>query len=82
MACREGLGSIFMHFGMTQARRTGVKRAGEKIMADHDDKKCAHASCNCAAKEGSKYCGAYCEGSADTADITCGCGHPACADRL
>lgn len=48
-------------------------------MADHDTKKCAHPSCNCAAKEGSKYCGAYCEGAADTVDITCTCGHPGCA---
>jgi len=43
--------------------------------------KCAHPSCNCKAKEGSDYCGTYCEGEAKTADITCGCGHPACADR-
>lgn len=43
-----------------------------------EEKKCAHASCGCHAKEGSVYCSTYCEGSGDTADITCGCGHPNC----
>lgn len=40
--------------------------------------KCAHPSCSCPAKAGSKYCGTYCEGEADTADIMCSCGHSAC----
>ena len=40
--------------------------------------KCAHPSCFCTAKTGSKYCGTYCEGEADTVDIMCNCGHPAC----
>jgi hypothetical protein len=44
-----------------------------------EQKKCAHASCLCKAKEGSEYCSTYCEGKAKTLDIDCGCGHPACA---
>ena len=43
-----------------------------------ETKKCAHPPCNCPAKEGSRYCGAYCEGATDTAEIVCSCGHPAC----
>lgn len=42
-------------------------------------KKCAHPGCNCPAKEGSRFCGAYCEGAGDTAEVTCNCGHPGCA---
>jgi hypothetical protein len=43
--------------------------------------KCAHPSCLCAAKQGSKYCSTYCEGEADTADILCLCGHSGCGDK-
>jgi hypothetical protein len=42
-------------------------------------KKCAHPSCHCEARDGSDYCSTYCEGEGGTADITCNCGHPACA---
>jgi hypothetical protein len=45
-------------------------------------KKCAHPSCNCQAREGSDYCGTYCEGAGKTQDVNCGCGHPACADKV
>jgi hypothetical protein len=45
-----------------------------------DKKKCTHPACNCMAREDSDYCSTYCEGEAKTADIICGCGHPACAD--
>ena len=51
-------------------------------MADHGVKKCAHPACNCIAREGSKYCGTWCEGAADTAEITCACGHPDCAVKI
>ncbi len=44
-------------------------------------KKCAHPSCQCAARQGSDYCSTYCEGEAKTADILCNCGHPGCRDR-
>jgi len=43
------------------------------------DKKCAHPSCRCTAKEGSDYCSSFCEGAGKSPDIQCGCGHPACA---
>lgn len=43
-----------------------------------DDKKCAHPSCNCRAKEGSDYCGSFCEGAGKTPDVACSCGHAEC----
>jgi hypothetical protein len=43
-------------------------------------KKCAHPGCNCTAKDGSKYCGAYCESNTQPA-ILCECGHPACKPK-
>ncbi len=44
------------------------------------NKKCAHPSCKCTAREGSDYCSTYCEGTGSTPDLTCACGHPACSD--
>jgi hypothetical protein len=44
-------------------------------------KKCAHPSCRCNAKEDSDYCGTYCEGEAKTSDILCNCGHGDCRDQ-
>lgn len=43
--------------------------------------KCAHPSCHCMARPDSKYCSAYCEGEAKTADIICNCGHDACVQK-
>jgi len=40
--------------------------------------KCAHPSCSCTARKGSKYCSTYCEGEAKTVDIVCSCGHAGC----
>jgi len=54
-------------------------RGGDCIM-DDDQEKCAHPSCHCLAKEDSKYCGTYCEGEGETADIVCNCGHAGCSD--
>jgi len=48
-------------------------------MADNSKEKCAHPSCVCAAASDSKFCSAFCEGSTDHPDITCNCGHAACA---
>jgi hypothetical protein len=47
-------------------------------MKDQPKDKCAHPSCLCRARSDSKYCSTYCEGEAETADIECSCGHPAC----
>ncbi len=55
--------------------------AGESKEYTEKTEKCAHPSCHCGAKPDSKYCSTYCEGEAKTADITCGCGHPACVDK-
>jgi hypothetical protein len=48
-------------------------------MSEKKTEKCAHPGCNCPAAKGSKYCGAYCEGSAGRPSIACNCNHPACA---
>jgi hypothetical protein len=47
-----------------------------------EQKKCAHPSCNCTADKDSDYCGAYCEGRANTLSVTCSCGHDACEDHI
>jgi hypothetical protein len=44
-----------------------------------ENKKCAHPSCQCQARENSKYCSAYCEAAGTTTEITCNCGHAECA---
>jgi hypothetical protein len=33
--------------------------------------KCAHPACSCAAEEGSRYCGPYCEGARDKIELSC-----------
>ena len=47
-------------------------------MAEQKIEKCAHPRCNCPAAPGDKYCGAYCEGSADRPSIACNCRHAEC----
>jgi hypothetical protein len=48
-------------------------------MADNQTQKCAHPACACPAAKDSKYCSTFCAGKADKPDITCNCGHAACA---
>jgi hypothetical protein len=48
-------------------------------MANKDPKRCAHPGCLCLAAEGSRYCGAFCEGAGDHPSIACDCGHPECS---
>jgi hypothetical protein len=50
-------------------------------MAEKKMEKCAHPGCNCPAAKGSKYCGAYCEGSGNRPSIACNCNHPKCAEQ-
>jgi hypothetical protein len=47
-----------------------------------ETKKCAHPSCNCTISSDKTFCSTYCEGQADTADIECSCGHPACVQDI
>ena len=47
-----------------------------------DEKKCAHPACNCTAPEHSRYCSTYCRDAGGTLELSCNCGHPACADEL
>jgi hypothetical protein len=51
-------------------------------MASEQSKKCAHPACTCTARPDSSYCSTYCEGEAETADILCNCGHPACGREV
>jgi hypothetical protein len=44
-------------------------------MAEKKIEKCAHPGCNCPAAKGGKYCGAYCEGSANRPSNACNCRH-------
>jgi hypothetical protein len=55
------------------------KRAEGVFMAEKKIEKCAHPGCNCPAAPDSKYCGAYCEGSANRPSIACNCRHAECA---
>ena len=55
-----------------------VKGAEGGSMAEKKIEKCAHPGCNCPAAPGSKYCGAYCEGSANRPSIACNCRHAEC----
>jgi hypothetical protein len=48
-------------------------------MAEKKIQKCAHPGCSCPAVTGRKYCGAYCEGSANRPSIACNCRHVECA---
>lgn len=43
-----------------------------------ETKKCAHPSCICTVAHDQKYCSMYCEGAANSTEISCGCGHPGC----
>ena len=49
-------------------------------MAKKNEEKCAHPGCSCQAEEGSKYCGAFCEGAGDHPSIACDCGHDSCSE--
>ncbi len=52
-------------------------------MAKDEQKKCAHLSCKCVVTSDEKYCSQLCkEAGADEVEITCDCGHPACAEWL
>jgi hypothetical protein len=48
-------------------------------MADEDNvRRCAAACCSCAVEAGQKYCGPSCQGSGDTIQLDCDCGHDGC----
>ena len=51
---------------------------GHGAMAEKKIEKCAHPGCSCPAAADSKYCGAYCEGSANRPSIACNCRHAEC----
>jgi hypothetical protein len=52
-------------------------------MADKDNAKtCKNPPCGCPASEDSKYCGPSCEGTGDTIEIDCDCGHDNCSGNF
>jgi metallothionein len=51
-------------------------------MASEKDKKCAHPNCSCLVTDGTKYCSAQCEATAEHADIDCKCGHSGCSGKV
>lgn len=51
-------------------------------MADDNGKKCKNPSCTCAPQEGGKYCSAQCEGTGDTIELDCDCGHDECGGNF
>ena len=52
-------------------------------MADDKDKKiCKNPTCGCPATEGSKYCSTSCEGTGDTIELDCDCGHEDCSGNF
>jgi hypothetical protein len=52
-------------------------------MADDKDKnKCKNPPCSCPATEGSKYCSASCQGTGDTIELDCDCGHDDCSGNF
>jgi hypothetical protein len=53
----------------------------EDPMAD-DKNKCKNPSCTCQAQPGGKYCSAQCEGTGDTIELDCDCGHEECGGNF
>ncbi|HEU4766380.1 MAG TPA: hypothetical protein VFS77_03370, partial [Pyrinomonadaceae bacterium] len=54
----------------------------EEVMADDNVKTCKNPACTCPPQEGGKYCSASCEGSGDTIELDCDCGHDACGGNF
>jgi hypothetical protein len=50
-------------------------------MAD-DQNKCKNPVCTCPAQPGGKYCSASCEGSGETIELDCDCGHDECGGNF
>jgi hypothetical protein len=50
-------------------------------MAD-DKNKCKNPTCTCAPQPGGKYCSASCEGTGDTIELDCDCGHDECGGNF
>ena len=50
-------------------------------MAD-DKETCKNPVCGCARPADGKYCSASCEGTGDTIEIDCDCGHPECTGNF
>jgi len=43
-----------------------------------DEKKCKNPPCTCPPQPDGKYCSASCEGTGDTIELDCDCGHDEC----
>jgi hypothetical protein len=52
-------------------------------MADKKEEKiCKNPPCGCPATEGSKYCSTSCEGTGNTIELDCDCGHEDCSGNF
>jgi len=47
-----------------------------------DENKCKNAVCGCQAQDDGKYCSASCEGTGDTIELDCDCGHDGCSGNF
>ncbi len=43
---------------------------------------CKNPVCGCPPQEGGKYCSASCEGTGDTIELDCDCGHDGCSGNF
>jgi hypothetical protein len=43
-----------------------------------EERKCKNPPCTCETKPGDKYCGPSCEGTGQTIELDCDCGHEEC----
>ena len=44
-----------------------------------DANTCKNPPCTCPVEKGEKFCSVHCQGTGNTVQIDCDCGHPACA---
>ena len=45
---------------------------------DRGDNTCKNPPCSCPVEKKGDYCSATCQGTGDTTQIDCDCGHPEC----
>jgi len=54
----------------------------EDSKTESKDLRCRRAACGCEVSAGEKYCSAECEGTDETPDISCRCGHAKCHGEI
>ena len=51
-------------------------------MTDETNKTCKNAPCSCPVPNDQKFCSTACEGTGETIELDCDCGHDACAGNF